>query len=130
MRYLRGPTVPAVLLAFLTGVGLLLPEVGHSLAHYHAADHHSGPHSAPHHHDSTSLELIGEHHGGDHPHLDLLATPSAKTSLVHTAIVQVCVLALDAADQESALPPPTAVAPPLAGRGHGPPPPSRAPPLV
>src|SRR5687768_6151508 len=52
MRYLRGPSVPAVLFAYLLGLGLLLPEVGHSLAHSHASEHRDLHDSAPLHHGS------------------------------------------------------------------------------
>ncbi len=130
MRHLRGPSVPAVLLAFLVGVGLLLPEVSHSLAHHHSAEHHGASQSAAHHHGFSGIGLIGERHGGDHPHLDLLAAASAKTSLAHAAMVQVFVLLLPARDELRPLPLATVPGPPLEGRDHGPPPPSRAPPLI
>ena len=130
MRYLRGPSVPAVLFAYLLGLGLLLPEVGHSLAHSHASEHRDSYDSAPLHHGSSEIGFLGEPQGGDHPHVDLLATTPAKISLTMVAMVQVFILAFPAADGNRRLPVSAVAGFPLGGREHGPPPPSRAPPLI
>jgi hypothetical protein len=130
MRYLRGPRLPAVVLALLLGLGLFLPGVGHSLAHHHASQHHDAHDSALLYPGSPDTGVLGEHQGGDHPHLDLLATPSAKISLTLVAIVPVFILALPATDGDRGLTLPVLAGPPRTGRDHGPPPPSRAPPLI
>jgi len=130
MRHLRGPSVPGFLLALLLGLGLLLPEVAHSLAHHHAAEHHAASAAEPHSHDLPGAALTDDHHAGDHPHVELLATLSAKPSLAHAVVVQAVALALDALPEERPLAPAVAAQPPPDGRNHGPPPPSRAPPLI
>jgi hypothetical protein len=130
MRNLRGPSLPVILLALVLGIGLLLPEVAHSLAHHDAAYHHGAPHSAPHHDDHASPELAGEHHGGDHLHLELVAVPSGKPSLFHAAILRAVVLSLHVVGEERRVPSPLTGGQPPGRQDHGPPPPSRAPPLV
>jgi hypothetical protein len=130
MRHTRGPSVPGFLLALLLGLSLLVPEVGHSLAHYHAADHHTTSDLSLHHHGAAGMGLTDSHHDGDHPHLELVATLSGKPSLVHAVVVQSVVLSLHAVGEEHVLPPALTTGRPPGGREHGPPPPSRAPPLV
>jgi hypothetical protein len=130
MRDLRRPNVLDFLLGLLLGLGLLVPEVGHSLAHYHAAAHHGDPALTLHQHGAAGIGLTDAHHGGDHPHLELVATPSSKLSLAHAVVVQSVVLALHALGEEHPLPPAVITGRPPGEREHGPPPPSRAPPLV
>jgi hypothetical protein len=114
-----------LLLALCTGVTLLLPEVGHSLAHHHAAEHRAGG-VAP------ELAMFPHEHGhGGHPHLEMVASPPVKPLFQYAAvIVRVAALILDDSGIERALPP---VHTPGLSPGnlfHGPPPPSRAPPQV
>jgi hypothetical protein len=129
MRYLRGPSIPGFLLALILGLGLLLPEAVHGLAHHHAAEHHAAS-AAPHSHEHPGAALTGDDHAGDHPHLESLARPSAKPGLARALVVQSTVHALDGLSEERPLALPLAAQPLTAGREHGPPPPARAPPLV
>lgn len=129
MRRLRGPSVPGFLLTLVFGLALLLSGVGHSLAHSHAAEHHHSE-TAPQQHDGSYGTLTGEHHGDGHSHLDLVATPSPRPSLAHAVVVPAVVLALDALGEERPLPPAATAGLPPGNRNDGPPPPSRAPPLV
>jgi hypothetical protein len=130
MRHLRRPSVPGFVLGLFLGLGLLVPEVGHSLAHYHAADHHTEPTLALGQHGAAGIELTDAHHGGDHPHLELVATPSSKPSLIHALVMRSVALALHVPGEEQPLPPAVITGRPPGDREHGPPPPSRAPPLV
>lgn len=129
MRQLRGPSVPGFLLALLLGLSLPLPELGHSLAHSHAAEHHRGADPAPQHH-AADVGLNSDEPHGDHPHLAVVATLSAKPSLAHAAVVQVDMLAAYDPRDDASLPHTAIGALPPDGPDHGPPPPARAPPLV
>ena len=78
------------LLALLTGVALLFPEVGHGLAHHHAAEHRGDGQSASH------GVLPDEHGHGEHPHLAMVASPPAKPLFQYAAVVvRVATLILD-----------------------------------
>ena len=129
MHRVRRPSVSGTLLAFLLGFGLLLPEMVHSLAHHHAAEHGSA-HVSPHQGFPSGSAKSTDAHGGDHPHLDLIGTPSAKPTLAKAIEVQGALPAFRELETQNAQL--LAVAPtiPPGGRDHGPPPPSRAPPLV
>jgi hypothetical protein len=123
------------LLGLIMAAALLFPEVGHGFAHRHAAehrlavthDHHLGNGHA----DSVGTVVANEHGHADHPHLDTVASPSAKPILGDVAAV-VRVAAVLLADLRDAGPVTpverTGISP--GGNTHGPPPPSRAPPQV
>ena len=130
MRSLRSPGLPGSLSSALLGLALFLPGVGHSLAHHEVAEHHQVPGTAPHQHDASHATLTGEHHGDAHLHLDLVAAPSAKPPVPHAVVASSPVLALDPPGEERPLPPAVTDGRPPGGRDHGPPSPSRAPPLV
>jgi hypothetical protein len=139
MRHLRRSRLPALILGLVLGFAVLLPEIGHSLAHRHAAahdaghttlavdDHHDDAAAVAHAHgDVTSADT---HAAGVHSHFDLRATPPTKASIAFALAAQTVVeLAFDVAEPQR----PSLIAQEhlvLAGRCHGPPPPSRAPPL-
>ncbi len=140
MLRLRRSRLPALILGLILGVAVLLPEIGHSLAHRVAAAHaapdaaldgdhhdHRAAAAAPHRHRDTVA--AGQHAAAVHPHFDLRPTPPIKTSLALLMAAQTVVeFILDAAEPR----PPTPFGQDhliLAGRNHGPPPPSRSPPL-
>jgi hypothetical protein len=128
MHWLRRPSVPGLLLAFLMGVGLLLPEMAHGFAHHHDAEHEAS-HPSKHAPMSGSSATSGSH-GSDHPHLDLTGTPSAKPSFGKAIVVQHAVPVFRECETQHAQLPAIAAAMPPGGRDHGPPPPSRAPPFL
>ena len=112
-------------MTLLTGLAFLSPEVGHSLAHHHAAEHSAKDHAAGH-------GVIPQEHGhGEHPHVAVLASPPAKPLFQYTAlIVRVAVLVLHETVTESSLTPVESAGLSPGNLFHGPPPPSRAPPQV
>jgi hypothetical protein len=140
MHHLRRSRLPALFAGLVLGFAVLLPEIGHSLAHREDALH-AAPHAAldvdDHHHGEAAVAAhghgamvaTGTHAAGVHPHFDLRPTPPTKTSLALLLAAQTVVeFILDVAEprppipfgQDHLL---------LAGRNHGPPPPSRAPPV-
>lgn len=132
MRRPRSISAPRLILALLLGLSLLAPEAVHSFVHHHAAEHHGdaqqdgGVSAAPH----EPVAASDYQHGDDHPHLQLAAAPSTKLSLGQAMVAQAVLLAIQPLDAQRPLLPP---APPGVLPGawdHGPPPPSRAPPLV
>ncbi len=139
MHHLRRSRFPGLLLGLVLGFALLLPEIGHSLAHRHDAAH-AAPHAmatTDHDHGESATAAhapiiagwADSHSAGGHPHFDLRPTPPPKVpSGVLLAVRIVVELQLDiAAPPPPSLPVHDQVV--LAGRYHGPPPPSRAPPL-
>jgi hypothetical protein len=130
MRNTRRHGIPDYLMWLLLSLGLLLPEAGHAYAHHHAAEHHGSDQGVAHHHTGTSGAVrTGEHGNADHPHLNLLGTPSAKPLLAYAVIVRAVALLLEGAGERPLpLTFTTGVSP--GWRAHGPPPPSRAPPQV
>jgi hypothetical protein len=133
----RHSGVPAALLAFVLSAGILLPEAGHSLAHldasaevaHHDASHHDGDHHTI---DLSEAETeIGEGDQAAHPHLDLLTTIPSSSSLKSLVVAAPSIHDLLPeflpVSRVINLPPETA--PPFVSE-HGPPPPSRAPPLT
>jgi hypothetical protein len=133
MRYLRQSRLPAPILGLLFGFALLGPELGHTRAHREHA-----PQAivySPHDHAVAEPEhahadvQVGDFHATDaHAHFDLRSSPSSKPSLTLVAAVWTAVhLRLDLWDPPSF--PPTSNVVILWDRYHGPPPPSRAPPL-
>jgi hypothetical protein len=130
------PGLPRLLLAPIMVAALLFPEVGHGFAHRHAAEHRP-THVADHHHSGGGHRDIADsiapddHGHADHPHLDIVANPSARQMLGDVAVV-VRVAAVLLADLRETRPvtpvEPTGLSP--GDRTHGPPPPSRAPPQV
>ena len=130
MRHLRGPSVPGFLLALLMGLGLLLPEVGHSLAHHHEAEHHGAPDVASHEHDPAAAGLTSRHSGGDHPHGEPVAAPAAKPLLTYAVVVHAVLFALHDFSEGRPLPPTVTTGLSPGGQHHGPPSPSRAPPQL
>lgn len=140
MRRLRRSRLPALILGLVLGFAVLLPEIGHTLAHRHAAEH-AVPHAVvavdDHHHDAAAgaahphgyVASEDTHADGVHAHFDLrLASPTKASLAFMLAARTVVELVLDLT--ETGRPSPVAqdhlI---LAGRNHGPPPPSRAPPL-
>ncbi len=139
MHHLRRSRLPGLLLGLVLGFALLLPEIGHSLVHRHAAAH-AAPHvmvAADHGHGESATVAHAQvnagwadsHSAGGHHHFDLRPTPPPKVSSGLLLAARIVVeLQLDIA---APLPPriPVHAQVVLAGRYHGPPPPSRAPPL-
>ena len=132
MRRPRSVSAPRLILALLLGLSLLAPEPVHGFVHHHASEHHGdtqrhGGVSTP----PDQLVAAPDHqHGTDHPHLQLAAVPSAKLSLGQAMVAQVVPFAIHPPNDE---PPPLPPAPHGVLPGawdHGPPPPSRAPPLI
>jgi hypothetical protein len=135
MQLPREPTPLQQMLALICAVALLFPEVGHAFAHHHAMEHRFNPtdHQLPDHGDSTvGLQSVADNHGhSDHPHLDLTATAGTRQVWIYNAVfVRVAVLLLyDLRDERpQPISHPTGLSP--GSWVHGPPPPSRAPPLV
>jgi hypothetical protein len=132
MVSIRRPDVPGIILALIVGVAFVFPEVGHSHAHRHQATHESGAaHTeAAKHLSDTDPVLVDHHIDAEHQHLRLTATPTAKPlpwrdPAVSTFALpgpQVRLYRTPASIFASSLPPGLLA--------HGPPPPSRAPPLV
>lgn len=129
--------VPAALLAFVLSAGILLPEAGHSLAHVNASAetaHHDASHHGADHHTIDLPEAETQIREGDqaaHPHLDLLTTvpsPSSLKSLVAVA-PSILDLLLDSIPVSRVFELPPETASPFVSE-HGPPSPSRAPPLT
>lgn len=124
------------------GLAVLLPEIGHSLAHRHAmADTHAAAqavaahNAADHDHSETTAAapdlavLTGGDLSDEHPHCDQRGPAPGKLSLSSLFAAQVVVdLTLDA-DAARQVPPPVTWQIGLTGRSHGPPSSSRAPPL-
>ncbi|MBA3258973.1 MAG: hypothetical protein H0T68_05850 [Gemmatimonadales bacterium] len=135
MHRLRRSRYPARLVGLVLGLALLLPEIGHSLAHRHAAshaivvaDHHHGEAAAaPHGHGSVFW--AESHSAGAHPHLDQRPAPPSKVSLdLLLAARTVVEFWFDMTEPaQPSLPAHARLV--FDGRYHGPPPPSRAPPL-
>jgi len=130
MRYVRGSRISGSLLALVMALALPLPEVGHGLAHHHAAEHHGPSHTGHHGGAAGDLLLADEQAVGRHPHLDLVATPPAKPLLAHASALRVVALLLPEIGEERPLPPTFTTGLSPGRRDHGPPPPSRAPPQV
>jgi ABC-type Zn2+ transport system substrate-binding protein/surface adhesin len=141
MRRLRTSGMPAVLLALILGVAPLLFGVGHSHAHrqsphvsHSSADHHDAAdhHGSVDHHEIANTAVIAfedGHASNDHPHLDLTATPPAKT-ILQALVVRAVTDLWDLIDDEVRVPLIASAAHTLRGREHGPPPPARAPPIA
>lgn len=139
MHRLRRSRCPARLLGLVLGLALLLPEIGHSLAHRFAASHAelNAILAADHHNSETAAAPQGHgsvfwaesHSAGAHPHFDQRPAPPAKVSFdLLLAARTVVELWFEVA--EPACPSPLAHAQLVFdGRYHGPPPPTRAPPL-
>jgi hypothetical protein len=132
MLPLRRPDLPGLCLALMLAVAFVLPEVGHTHAHRHLAEHES---EAAHHEAPTATPgsglALGDHHDDEqHEHLSLVATPTAKALVLGDPTITTLALPhyhfrtarIPALVVTSSLPPGLLE--------HGPPPPSRAPPLV
>jgi len=130
MRHSRRHGLPTALLALTLGVALLLPEVGHSLAHHESAAHELS-HDAG--HQAGSIDGRGLHDAGalaDHPHLELAAPLPARPLLIHAVIVRGGALLAHDLAESSAVPPILAAGLPPGDLTLRPPPPARAPPLI
>jgi hypothetical protein len=133
MRHLRQSGLPAPILGLLFGFALLGPELGHTLAHrehapqatVYSLNEHAVAEPG---HAHADIE-VGDTHAPDaHAHFDLCSSPPSKPSLTFIAAVWTVVqLQLDLSGPPSF--PPTSNVSILWDRYHGPPPPSRAPPL-
>lgn len=131
MRRLRRSGLPSLLLILVMGLAVLFLEAGHSLAHRHALNadlHHAVEHAVPHAHGEMAVD--DGHVGGDHPHVELLGTPGAKPLLAHAVATQTVIRLADDLGTERQVR--LVVLDDLTPgcREHGPPPPSRAPPLA
>jgi hypothetical protein len=128
MQRLRTSGLPAILLTLVMGFGVVLPETGHSLAHRRGGVHESHDvvgHSHAHH--APGVE-VSTGHADDHPHPDRLATLTGKPLLAYAVATRTIAWLLSELDNGGGIAP--AVARTLAPiqNGHGPPPPTRAPP--
>ena len=133
MRHLRQSRLAVPILGLLFGFALLGPELGHTLAHREHAPqaavyslHEHAVAGAQHAHAYVE---VGDTHALDaHQHFDLRSSPSSRPSLTFVAAAWTVIqFQLYLAD-----PPPfpaTSNVSVLWDRYHGPPPPSRAPPL-
>ncbi|MGH7519529.1 MAG: hypothetical protein ACREOC_19015 [Gemmatimonadales bacterium] len=132
MRSTRRSDLQGLLISLLLGLSLLVPGAGHAIAHHHAAEHDRSTDLADYGHSGSGSHVVmtGGHSDADHPHLDLLAVPSAKPLLVHAIVVRAMALVLDDVSVERPLPLGFTTGLSPGARGHGPPPPSRAPPQV
>jgi hypothetical protein len=132
MRHLRS-RLHAPILGLLFGFALLGPELGHTLAHREHAPKAAAylPHEhgvAEPEHAHADVELGDTHALDAHPHFDLRPSPSSNPTLTFVAAVWTVVqLQLDLSGPPSF--PPTSNVSVLWDRYHGPPPPTRAPPL-
>lgn len=134
MRRLRSPGIARLVIALITGLALLLPEVSHSLAHHHAAEHRS-MHSGVGHYgeagaDAGDFAATSKQGHAEHPHFDVVATQPTKPLLAQAVVVRVAALLLNDLREERPLPPVRANDLLPGEYTHGPPPPSRAPPQV
>ncbi len=140
MHSLRRSRLPGLTLLLVLGFGILPPEIGHSAAHRDAARHaglEADDHGHGHHHDGPEanevhgrpdMTAVGVQTVVLHPHFELHPI-AAKTSLfLALADRTVVAFILDATEHTSPIvfPRDRLV---LTLRNHGPPPPSRAPPL-
>jgi hypothetical protein len=129
MRRLRTSGTATLLLVALMGLAVLLPEFGHSIAHRQAADALRS---------STLIRtdqgvghsVSGTHVAGDHLHPDLRARVPGKPLLKHMVAAPPLIHLCSDLGDDPQLPPAIAgsITPPRCE--HGPPPPSRSPPLV
>ncbi len=131
MQRPRSTRIPAGLLAVMMALAVFLPEASHSVAHRDGAAHPSGHHE--HHAGAPSAELAfsaPDAGGGGHWHSDFRATLPGKSLLKHALVARVLIrLHRDLADTRRPPAAPLANVAPLPSH-HGPPPPTRAPPLV
>ncbi len=131
MRCLRTSGLPALILALVMGFGVFLPEAGHSLAHrqggLHGSHHIAGHIEADH---GIGAVVSSNHVADDHPHLDLLAAPPGKPLFAYAIAAQAILWLLSDFDEGRRLTPAVARALTPIQNGHGPPPPTRAPPHI
>ena len=132
MQSLRRSRVSAWLLSLIVGCSVLIPEIGHAAVHRHGTQHRladvAHEHDAGTVHAQSGAELADGQGADTHTHIDLRTTSPAKQSLAYLANARTLgVLVLGG---QAPRPVPIAREPlVVAGRRHGPPPPSRAPPL-
>lgn len=123
--------IPALLLTLLMTFGALGPEAGHSLAHRQAGGHPD--HDLAGHADldpTTGVGLTDGHSADDHPHFELAARLPGKSTLAFAVVVQPVSRPLPIADGGLRVPTAIDQSPPPRDHRHGPPPPTRAPPLA
>ncbi len=142
MHCLRRSRLPGAILLLVLGFGVLLPEIGHSVAHRHSAAHPQDPrgddHGHGHHHDGPEADevhgqpdmlAVGTQTVAVHPHFELHPiSPTKPSLLLALAAGTVAEFILDATEPASPVAP-SRSRPVLILRSHGPPLPSRAPPL-
>lgn len=131
MRHLRMSGLPAILLSLLTGFAFFLPEVGHSLAHRRSGLHAS--HEAVGHVEGHQLEgaaVSGSEAEDTHPHFDLVASPPGRPLLAFAIAAPTILWSFP--EPYGGIRVASLVARTLAPvqNYHGPPPATRAPPLV
>lgn len=129
MPRMRISGAPAILLTLVMGFGVVLQEAGHSHAH------RQGGH-AP--HNVTSHSEVGHGLGSEvatgdaahHSHPDLLTTLTNRPPLAYAAVAQTIVWLLSDLDNDGGLGSGVALSLGPIQNGHGPPPPTRAPPTI
>jgi hypothetical protein len=132
MSSIRRADLPGLLLALLLAVAFLLPEAGHSHAHQQLAHHdsetaHAEAFANPAHDD---LVFSSHHDADEHEHLSLVATPTAKPLVLAEATASPFELPRPELRWSRVVRTGFASSLPPGLLEHGPPPPSRAPPLV
>jgi hypothetical protein len=131
MRYLRRSGSPALSLAILMAIGILVPEAGHSFAHHEAqahVEHHAASDVYP---GAGKTPAISSGHPGDgHPHFERSPILPGKTLLPDAAAVQTVLFLHLEFGGVTRLPAAAVPTRPPPESNHGPPPPARAPPLV
>jgi hypothetical protein len=131
MRHLRTSGLPAILLTLLMAFGVLLPEAGHSFAHRQGGGHAEHDRVSQAQADPGVAAVVSSGHAaGDHPHLELAARLPGKPLLAYAVAARAVLRLL--IDSDTGLRVAAATTRTLAPHqsNHGPPPPTRAPPLV
>lgn len=131
MRYPPLAATPAIYLTLLMAVGTLLPEVSHSFAHRHGGVHAehaaaSDVHPAP----GERTAVSGDHPHDGHDHLALSPPLPGKSPLAYAVATEAMVRLLPYADTARRTPAAAVHTRASPESNHGPPPPTRAPPLV
>lgn len=131
MRPLRMSGLPAILLTLVMGFGILLPEAGHSLAHRQGGVHGSQETVDHIEADHAVRAVVSAGHAADsHPHPDLVATLPGRPLLAYALAAQTIRWLLgDPAPARRVAPAIVRALAPIQS-GHGPPPPTRAPPHI
>ena len=131
MQRLRISGLPAILLTLLMAFGVLLPEADHSFAHRQSGVHPEHDLVSPARADPGAGVAVSSGHAADeHPHFELAATLPGKPLLAYAVAAQIVLRLLLDPDTGLRVPAGTAYTLAPLQSNHGPPPPTRAPPLV